>query len=88
MADADRPGTKPGRKLSRWMPAHFAVLKWLLSARRPQLAEGARATGYSPWHLSRIINSPEFRCRYEEITREHLREVIRAKWARRSLPKA
>jgi len=84
----DRQETKKRHKLRRWMPGHFAVLEWLLETRRPRLVEGARVTGYSRWHVSRILNSPEFQRRYEEITRERLREAVRAKWVRRSLSKA
>ena len=36
---------------------------------KPQLkrSEVASATGYSRWHVSRIINAPDFRARYEEL---------------------
>lgn len=76
------------RRTLSWQAGHLAVLQWLLGTVRPKLADGAKATGYSPWHVCRIVNSPEFRRRYEEITTEQLREAVRAKWARRSLPEA
>ena len=44
----------------RWQRRHEAVLQWLLSHHTGKLYECARETGYSPWPLSRIINSQHF----------------------------
>ena len=52
------------RPYPHWQRRHEAVLQWLLSHHTGKLYECARDTGYSPWHLSRIINSQHFQAVY------------------------
>ena len=66
----------------RWQRRHEAVLQWLLSHHTGKLYECARDTGYSPWHLSRIINSQHFQAVYrgeiEKQRRAHTEAYCRA----------
>ena len=73
----------PKRPYPRWQRRHDAVLQWLLQCPRATLKECARATGYSPSQISRIVNSPDFQRRYraarkiieEEISRSIIRRL-------------
>ena len=47
-----------------WQRRHEAVLKFVLEFPAADYGEVARATGYSRWHISRIIANPEFRRRH------------------------
>jgi hypothetical protein len=47
-----------------WRPRHEAVLQYMLEYPAAPYGEVARATGYSVWHISRIIANPEFRRRH------------------------
>ena len=55
----------PQRPYPRWQRRHEAVLVWLLENPTRKLKACAQATGYSRTHISRIVNSPDFRTRYE-----------------------
>ena len=57
----------------RWQPRHQALLEFVLANPTAKREACARATGYSPWQVSRIINSPSFRGRLERAF--HLRMV-------------
>ena len=47
-----------------WQRRHEGVLLYLLQNPSATLHQCASATGYSAWHLSRIINSPIFKQRF------------------------
>ena len=64
------------RPYPRWERRHEAVLHWLLEHPTATLREGARATGYSPSHLSRIICSPDFRQHSLVLRAELERQVL------------
>ena len=71
----------PKRPYPRWQRRHDAVLLWLLQHPARTLKECARATGYSPSQISRIVNSPDYQRRYNAarkiIEKEISRSVIR-----------
>ena len=75
----------PKRPYPRWQRRHEGVLLWLLERPWATLKECARATGYSPSQLSRIVNSPDYQRRYraarkiieEEISRSYVRRLDR-----------
>ena len=54
----------PKRPYPRWQRRHEGVLIWLLRHPWGKLHDCARETGYTPSHISRIVNSPEFFHRY------------------------
>ena len=54
----------PKRPYPHWQRRHDAVLQWLLQRPWEKLNDCARATGYSPSQISRIVNSPDFRAHY------------------------
>ncbi len=55
----------PKRKPPRWQRRYEQVFQLVMN--QPQLSnsEIACATGYSVWHISRIVGSPDFRQRAE-----------------------
>lgn len=65
------------RPYPRWQRRHEAILRLIVDEPRLTLAKIAAATGYSPWQLSRIINSPDFRERHEQMRAVINRELIR-----------
>lgn len=71
----------PKRPYPRWQRRHEGVLLWLLQRPWAKLKECARATGYSPSQISRIVNSPDYQRRYNAarkiIEAEISRSVIR-----------
>ncbi len=71
----------PKRPYPRWQRRHESVFRLLLRDPRATLKECARATGYSPSQISRIVNSPDYQCRYDAARRiieaEISRSVIR-----------
>ncbi len=71
----------PKRPYPRWQRRHDGVLQWLLQHPAGTLNDCARATGYSPSQISRIVNSPDYQCRYHVarkiIEAEISRSVIR-----------
>ena len=54
----------PRRPYPRWQRRHEAVLLWCLQNPGGKLKGCAREVSYSRTHVSRIINSPDFRKRY------------------------
>ncbi len=71
----------PKRPYPRWQRRHESVFRLLLRRPRTTLKECARATGYSPSQISRIVNSPDYQRRYDAarkiIDAEISRSVIR-----------
>ncbi len=73
----------PKRPYPRWQRRHESVFRLLLRDPRTTLKECARATGYSPSQISRIVNSPDYQRRYdaarkiiqEELFRSHIRRL-------------
>ena len=63
------------RPYPAWRRRHAAVLVWLLQYPHRKLYDCAAETGYSPTHVSRIINAPEFRRRYTEVREAAFREA-------------
>lgn len=57
----------PKRPYPRWQRRHEVVLIWLFENPSKKLRDCAAATGYSVTHISRIINAPDFRRRYETL---------------------
>ena len=49
----------------RWQLRHEGVLLWLLEHPAAKLKDCAAATGYTPSHISRIVNSPDFQVRFK-----------------------
>ncbi|MCH9053038.1 MAG: hypothetical protein IIA72_18580 [Proteobacteria bacterium] len=72
----------PKRPYPRWQRRHEAVLLWLLENPPKKLKDCAAATGYSRTHISRIINSPDFRARYEAAVDAGRAEAYRRYFAR------
>ena len=71
----------PKRPYPRWQRRHEGVFRLLLQRPRTTLKECARATGYSPSQISRIVNSPDYQRHYRAarkiINEEISRSVIR-----------
>jgi hypothetical protein len=65
------------RSNPRWRIRHQSVLEFLLRHPAAKREACALATGYSPWQVSRIVNSPSFRDRLEQAFRYRLMEVAR-----------
>ena len=57
----------PRHPYPRWQRRHEAILRLMVEKPHLMLAEIARATGYSHWQVSRIMNAPDFRARYREL---------------------
>jgi hypothetical protein len=51
-----------------WQRRHEAVLQWFLRYPTGTREECARATGYSPTHISRITCTEEFRRRFSSTS--------------------
>jgi hypothetical protein len=66
----------PKRPYPCWQRRHEAVLLRLIEHPRETLIECARATGYSPSHISRITCSPDFRQRRGVLRAELERQVL------------
>lgn len=58
-----------------WRPRHEEVLLWMLSNPGGKQHACAKATGYTPSQVSRIVNSPGYRKRYEATYEIVRREV-------------
>lgn len=61
----------------RWRQRHQAVLEFILANPIARREVVALATGYSPWQISRIANSPNFRDRLEQAFHYRLMEIAR-----------
>jgi len=70
----------PRRPYPRWQRRHEAILRLMVEKPHLMRSQIARATGYSRWQVSRIMNAPDFRARYRE-----LRAVIDRQLANRYL---
>ena len=66
---------KERKKYPSWQRRHEIVLNWFLENPCSTNSECADATNYTQWHISRIINSPEFKKRYE-VAMKHKRKLI------------
>ncbi len=60
----------PKRPYPSWQRRHAAVLRYALEHPGAKLKAIAAATGYSPWHISRIMKSEEFMALYAEAAHE------------------
>jgi hypothetical protein len=67
----------PRRPYPRWQRRHEAILRLILEDPLLSHTEIAAATGYSIWQVSRIVNSPDFRERYERASEYKHREISR-----------
>ncbi len=73
----------PKRPYPSWQRRHEGVFRLLLRDPRTTLKECARATGYSPSQISRMVNSPDYQRRYdaaliiiqEELFRSYIRRL-------------
>jgi hypothetical protein len=61
----------------RWRNRHRSVLEFVLANPLANRDAVATATGYSPWQVSRIMNSPDFRERLEREDRYRLDLIAR-----------
>ncbi len=68
----------PKRPYPRWQRRHEGVLLWLLRHPRATLKECARATGYSPSQISRIVNSPDYQRHYNAARKIIDEELFRS----------
>jgi hypothetical protein len=66
------------RPYPRWQCRHESVLRWLIENPPKKLKDCAEATGYSRTHISRIVNSPDFRRRYRAIRKNIQEEISRS----------
>jgi len=60
----------PKRPYPSWRRRHDTILRLLLEDPTLSQTAIAKATGYSPSQVSRIMNSPDFADRYEIIFRD------------------
>ena len=61
----------------RWRARHQSVLEFVLANPLARREAVASATGYSPWQVSRIMNSPDFRCRLMQAFDLRMAEIAR-----------
>ncbi len=57
----------PKRPYPSWQRRHDAILLHIISRPFATQKEIAAATGYTASQVSRILNSPDFTARYEEV---------------------
>ena len=77
----------PRRPYPRWQRRHEAILRLMVDKPHLMRSQIARATGYSRWQISRIINAPDFRARYRglravidrKLANHYLERLSRAK---------
>lgn len=72
--------TNPERPHPRFNRRHLGILAWLLEHPSAPLRECAEAMGYSRSWVSRIVNSPEFRERFQAIATEELKAAVRRRF--------
>lgn len=60
----------------KWRRRHYAVLRYMIENPHAKRDEVASATGYSPTHISRITNNPEFRLYYEHAFDLVLQDIL------------
>ena len=68
----------PKRPYPRWQRRHEGVFRLLLQRPRTTLIECARATGYSPSQISRIVNSPDYQRHYRAARKIIEEELFRS----------
>ena len=68
----------PKRPYPRWQRRHEGVFRLLLQRPRTTLKECARATGYSPSQISRIVNSPDYQRHYRAARKIIEEELFRS----------
>ena len=68
----------PKRPYPRWQRRHEGVFRLLLQRPRTTLKECARATGYSPSQISRIVNSPDYQRHYRAARKIIDEELFRS----------
>jgi len=78
----------PKRPYPRWQRRHEGVLLWLLEHPWAKLQDCARATGYSPSQISRIVCSPEFRTRYTAALKTAQQSVFLERMTKPASPAA
>ena len=61
----------------RWRRRHQAVLEFVAANPLAKREAVALATGYSPWQVSRIVNSPDFRERLKKACHLRMAEIAR-----------
>ena len=66
----------PKRPYPRWQRRHEGVLLWCLANPARKLKDCAKETGYSCTHISRIINSLDFRARYSAALEAFQRDAV------------
>ena len=59
-----------------WQPRHEQVLLWFLRNPSGRQYDCAKATGYTPSQISRIVNSPDFKLRYESACEHGRRDAF------------
>ncbi len=59
-----------------WQRRHEAVLLWMIQNPGGKVYDCAKATGYSRWQISRIINSPDFQIRYKDALDLRLKHTV------------
>ena len=69
-------------KYPAWQRRHEAVLHWLLENPWATQQQCAALLGYSPSHISRIVNAPEFQRRYREMMETERGAVMRRVFTR------
>ena len=73
----------PKRPYPRWRRRHDAILLCILDYPFATQKEIARMTRYTCSQVSRIMSSPDFALRYEEMMREYAFQARRDYLARR-----
>ena len=61
----------------RWRPRYQAILEFVLQNPIANREACALATGYSPWQVSRIVNSLAFRERLKQAFDLRMVEIVR-----------
>ena len=76
----------PKRPYPRYRRRHHAILLSVCRDPSKKQKEIAKETGYSPSHVSRVLNSPDFQETYDMLIREAAFEA-RSKWLDRITPR-
>lgn len=81
--DGRAPGELQRGAYPTWRRKHEAVLRFIVDNPAAGNADVAAATGYSVWHISRIVRAPEFQVRYRSAADRALYEAMRDRFRRR-----
>ena len=73
----------PKRPYPRWQRRHETVLLWCLQNPGKKLRNCAKETGYSRTHVSRIINSPDFKRHYSAALEAGRLDAFRRRFQKR-----